>query len=306
MRMLFCTRNPYKLSVDEFIHFHKNIKDNGMLTKYVTENVYSMSNEDLIKITVYCYSLSDLEELCFNVIKKSDLVPELIEYIISESNLINGGLYRTVEEVIDGIINHFIRDNEIDINDLNNKLTKTIKSIIDERPNNTTYYFLIGKIKNKEYILSKLVYDEESYKKNKQDIIWLINKCKGLNNEAAILLAPHMLVVDRSQNIPYMLLIYWTINRQILKYEVLSTYNKEIIVYYIYKTKDYDLLDKIFKNGENYLNYCNEIYGEYDIIKKIKRFVREDYKFRYVDSNIKDFLESSNEMPDVHVKRQNN
>ena len=305
--MKFISKNIMKLPVDDFINRHMSSnKDFYRIGDYISYNINSMNKEDLIRITIYTLGFNDeVEEKCFNQIKKMDAVPELIEYVCKKG-LINWTKEKRPSAIREYVVNYFVKDKEIELtNAKGNRLCETIKRIIDDT-NITIYELFINKVKEQEYIFRKLVHDNKSYRENKKNILSLIKVCNGLNDDVALMLAPYMLVVSRGNNIPYMLLINNTANKSVLKYEILSTYSKEIIAYYIFKTKDYDLLDKIFVNGDNYLKYCTEIYGKYDLIKGIKRFVREDYKFRYVDSNIKDYLESSNEMPNTKTKRLNN
>ena len=91
-------------------------------------------------------------------------------------------------------------------------------------------------------------------------------------------------------------------NIRVLKSYVLATKDKEIIAYYIFKAKDHKLMKDLFVDENTYLSYCKEVFGEYkNIYNDMIVFVREDCKYDFVNENIKKYIDSSNEKPNITI-----
>ena len=176
-----------------------------------------------------------------------------------------------------------------------------IIDLVYEGEKRSDYYPILDLIENKECVFERILAtgDVDDKKDNVSNV--LLN-CKDINDQAALLIAPYVLNQNWiDDQCSYEILLKKVINPTILKHHVLATHDKEIIAYYIFKTRDYELLIKLFENEDKYLDYCSEIWGSSTLMNSIRTFVREDCKYKFVDANIEDYIKSSNEIVDIKI-----
>ena len=219
--------------------------------------------------------------------------------IIDDNDLLLTCGYRGKFKGFD-VIADIILDNNIVIsyedNDANNKTLKRLLSDSFGGDHNTNVDFIkcvIGKIKNTEYVFDMLIRSITDKKVLCDYIEKMFYSMNKINDQTAIMLAPYLL---NKHNYRYF--IEKTINKDILNLLVIATKNKEIIAYYIYKAEKYDLICDLFKNEDIYLKYCYGVFDE-GLVKSIERYLRDGGMYKFVDSNIDEYLNRSNEKIDV-------
>ena len=202
-------------------------------------------------------------------------------------------------------------------------------------PNSILKYFLLCN-KSKHYItvlteeLVKGIIDDVCYNKNykrysrvsdylKRDLNFLIKCTFDIVNDHDIRdeICKHIEADDNTLEdetldllVPYMLNqeLYYKLFKMAkdikhLKLYVLASKDKKIIARYIYESQDDKLLFDLFGHVDKYLDYCMGVFAD-DLYKKIKTWIFNKVKYKYVDDKIEKLLKSSNESIDINIKKE--
>ena len=266
------------------------------LKQYITSRNNALNYEDIYNIFVYYQKIENDEfDLLLHHLTRIGKNLELFR------NVHNSFLSCEIKE---RIIKYFVpQEFEViptKLNEEDNAYKLAIINFIYEAKDCSEYYDVINRIKNKEYVFERVINSNSSIDKKKEDLYYLMIHCNYINDEAALLIAPYVLNTLNDSD-SYKSFLNIVLNPSILKHHVLATKNKEIIAYYIVKARDYDLLKELFEDENKYLNYCTELWQGKMIMEDIKRFVREDCKYKYVDFNIQKYIDSSNEKLDIKI-----
>ena len=283
--------NYKRVSVEKFCNEYGHMV--WEVVEFIDERIDTFSDDDAF----YLLENADLNDKytikLANIIENKD---RLLKFAFETENKI----------IIDCILDY---DIEISYTDSNNKY-KLLKQLISN-----SFCFIdivlvpklipiMSHLKNPEYIYDILLRSVSSVDQIIYDIALLTyDQPYKINDNTAILIAPYLLNKKTFGQTPkknYHILIDNLENTNSIKLYVLASRDKEIIAYYIYKNNDLDLIYKLFKNEDLYINFCKEVFT-IDILKEISEFLRNNGRYKFVDDNIDNYLKGSNEAVDIKI-----
>ena len=258
--------------------------DNYILNNFVKENIDFLSEDDVLFILSKRYLDKEETQKCINKVK--DNRNELFKIAFSTN---------PNTQLADCLIPNEIELKDDDRSEVNSYLLNIIDNIesnkIYEKAlllNNIMHY-----VSNKEYVIKRFFNKDISNKEKKEIIIEILSLFNSIDDQLASFMSPY--IIQSDSFIPF---IFRLKNPKSIKLYVLATKDKKLIAKYIFRAKDHDLLEKIFETSNKYLAFCKEVFSEGELYY-IKKFIGQDYNFKYVDSHINDVLASTNEKVDI-------
>ena len=264
--------------------------------QFIDIKLKTLTKEEALLILKSFY-VSDLINISNNDMD-AEHMKKLID-IVDDNDLLlqcaySGDIKHSAGEIINEILD---MDIHLSYENGNNE-HKTLKKLISNSfggNDNVNIDFIINvidHIENTEYVFDMLIRSVSDNKKLKEYISNIIYPFHDINDKTAILIAPYLLnkehyrdFIDRVENL------------KILELYVIATKDKEIIAYYIYKSKRYDLIYDLFKNEDIYLKFCTEVFDN-ECVVKIEEFMRSSGRYKFVDDKIEEYLNKFNEKPD--------
>ena len=276
--------------VENFIEYYEiwGLGAVRVYERFFDENVDNFTKVDALVFLEYFITSNHNKEMAKKLVEIIDNNDALLKSCY-DGKLSPGGF---------NCISDFIFDSKViifntEVNKENTTLNKLLHCSFNDE-NNINMDFIrsiINIIKNTEYVFEMLISTVSDIEKRRGYIRSLVFQMDKINNQTAIMCAPYLLNKD----------YYWDFinrveNKECIELYVIATKNKEIIAYYIYKSGRYDLIYELFKDEETYINICSEVFNQ-NVIFNIKRSLRDGY--RYVDENIEEYLNKSNEKIDI-------
>ena len=273
--------------------------------EFVNTKYETLTDDDIFMLLTKFDVLSDTHSGFLDI----GSFEKMLDKVVDKKELIKLA-YHNHFKASNKILEYVLKNDIYLCDDNDDKFAILLKELVDnslKERDTTGIKLVINKIKNPNYIFDSIIETEKNTEEIIKSIGTIVKEMKKIDDKSAVLIAPYLLnkkVAEMYRNgvaiYNYAVFINRVDNLNSIELYVISTKNKEIIAYYIYKAERYDLILDLFKNDDIYISFCKEVFSE-RIVEDIKKFMRETGRYKFIDKNIEDYLSNSNEKIDIKI-----